>query len=185
MSVPFLAAEIQLKDLLCQALSGSDAAYNSFLHKLSPFLRGYFRKRMSSFPADVEDLTQEVLIAVHNQRHTYDAMYPVTAWIHGIARFKAIDFFRRHAKQAEHIDIDDAEELLVWEEREALDAQHDVVLLLAELPSGQRDAIRHVKLEGRSVAETSTLTGQSESLVKVNIHRGLKRLGLILKGSQP
>jgi DNA-directed RNA polymerase specialized sigma24 family protein len=34
----------------------------------------------------------------------------------------------------------------------------------------------HVKLEGRSVAETAQLTGMSESAVKVGIHRGLKAL---------
>jgi RNA polymerase sigma-70 factor, ECF subfamily len=178
-----LNAEPELKSLLVQGLAGSDACYHRFLQQLSPFIRGYFRKRLPERLADVEDLTQEVLIAVHNQRHTYDAQFPVTAWIHGIARYKVIDFFRRNAPHGEHIDIEDAEELLVWEEREARDAQHDVVVLLDELPTGQRDAIRLVKLEGRSVAEAAELTGQSLSLIKVNIHRGLKRLGLILQGS--
>jgi RNA polymerase sigma-70 factor (ECF subfamily) len=33
-----------------------------------------------------------------------------------------------------------------------------------------------VKLEGWSVRDASQMTGQSESLVKVNIHRGIQRL---------
>lgn len=48
--------------------------------------------------------------------------------------------------------------------------------MLDELPHGQRDAIRLVKLEGWSVRDASKMTGQSESLVKVNIHRGIQRL---------
>jgi RNA polymerase sigma-70 factor (ECF subfamily) len=59
------------------------------------------------------------------------------------------------------------------------EAQTDVLALLAELPGGQREAIRLVKLEGWSVLEASQMTGQSEAAVKVNIHRGLRRLSAI------
>ncbi len=55
--------------------------------------------------------------------------------------------------------------------------------LLAELTPPQAEAIRLVKLEGYSVEETSRATGQSISLVKVNIHRGLKRLATIVKAA--
>ena len=40
----------------------------------------------------------------------------------------------------------------------------------------QRLPIVHVKLEGLSVAETASLTGMSESAIKVGVHRGLKAL---------
>ena len=53
--------------------------------------------------------------------------------------------------------------------------------LLAELKPPQAEAIRLVKLEGYSVEEASRATGQSVSLVKVNIHRGLKRLANIVR----
>jgi RNA polymerase sigma-70 factor (ECF subfamily) len=39
-------------------------------------------------PDDIEDLVQETLLAVHNQRHTYDPGQPLTAWVHAIARYK-------------------------------------------------------------------------------------------------
>ena len=48
--------------------------------------------------------------------------------------------------------------------------------LLGTLKPSQAEVICLVKLEGRSVEEASQATGQSISLVKVNIHRGLKRL---------
>jgi len=43
----------------------------------------------------------------------------------------------------------------------------------------------HVKLEGLSVAETASLTGMSESAVKVGIHRGLKALAARMGGKTP
>jgi DNA-directed RNA polymerase specialized sigma24 family protein len=48
--------------------------------------------------------------------------------------------------------------------------------LLSTLKPPQAEAIRLVKLQGFSVDEASARTGQSASLVKVNIHRGLARM---------
>jgi RNA polymerase sigma-70 factor (ECF subfamily) len=48
--------------------------------------------------------------------------------------------------------------------------------LLAKLKPAQANVIRLVKLQGFSIEEAASATGQSESLVKVNIHRGLGKL---------
>ena len=53
--------------------------------------------------------------------------------------------------------------------------------MLSELPDKQRLPIELTKLEGRSVAESALLTGQSEASIKVNIHRGLKDLKELAK----
>lgn len=139
-------------------------------------LRGFLRKRLFSLPDDVEDLVQEVLLAIHNQRHTYDAAQPLTAWAYAIARFKLIDFFRRRGTRGQHVDIDDVENDLSYEEQPAQDAKRDVITLLEELPQKHREAIHWVKIEGFSIAEAASKTGQSESSIKVGIHRGLKAL---------
>jgi RNA polymerase sigma-70 factor, ECF subfamily len=55
-------------------------------------LRAFLRKRLVNLPEEVEDLAQELLLAVHNQRHTYDPGQPITAWIYTIACYKLIDF---------------------------------------------------------------------------------------------
>jgi uncharacterized protein (UPF0276 family) len=53
--------------------------------------------------------------------------------------------------------------------------------LFAQLPPAQAQVIELVKIEGLSVAEASRACGQSESLVKVNIHRGLKKLTAMIE----
>ena len=50
-------------------------------------LRSFLRKRLGRLPEEIEDLVQELLLAIHNQRHTYDARQPLTAWVHAIARY--------------------------------------------------------------------------------------------------
>ena len=89
--------EARLRDLMVRGLAGDAAAYHKFLRELSAHLRAFLRRRLASLPDDVEDLVQETLLAVHNQRHTYEADQPLTAWVHAIARYKLVDLLRRRA----------------------------------------------------------------------------------------
>jgi len=60
-------------------LDGDAAAYREFLTVLGAHLRGFLKQRLFGQPGDVEDLVQEVLLAVHNARVTYRAEQPVKA----------------------------------------------------------------------------------------------------------
>jgi RNA polymerase sigma-70 factor (ECF subfamily) len=131
---------------------------------------------------DAEDLVQETLLAVHLQRGTYDANYPVTAWLLAIARYKLVDLWRRRGRRENlHNDVDDLDALPVAEEQDDMHAARDLSLLLQALPAPQRQAIELTKLEGLSIAEASNRTGLSESSIKVLVHRGLKRLSELVK----
>jgi RNA polymerase sigma-70 factor (ECF subfamily) len=76
------ATEAGLRALLIKGLDGDADAYGRFLQALSAHLRAYLRRRLFQYPADVEDVLQEALLAVHNQRHTYLSDQPLTAWVH-------------------------------------------------------------------------------------------------------
>jgi len=176
------AREAHLKDLLVRGLSGEAASYAAFLKELSAFLRTFLRGRLARVPDEVEDLVQETLLAVHNQRHTYDAAQPLTAWVHAIARYKLIDFLRRRAgREAMNDPLGDEDDLLATSDEEAREARRDMAVLLAKLPDRHRLPIQHVKIEGLTVAEAAKLTGMSESAVKVGIHRGLKALSALIR----
>ena len=175
-------AETVLHGLFVRGLEGDAVAYRAFLQQLSAYLRAFLRKRLFGWPDDVEDLVQECLLALHNQRHTYQQGQPLTAWVHAIARYKMIDLLRaKSIREDLHELLDD--ELAVFAESttQASDAKRDLEGLLDTLPDRQRLPIVHVKIEGLSVLETATLTGMSESAVKVGIHRGLKALATRLR----
>ncbi|QSN65196.1 MULTISPECIES: sigma-70 family RNA polymerase sigma factor [unclassified Caballeronia] len=176
-------AEHRLKTLLSSGLEGDQNAYRGFLQTLTRHLRGYLRKRIPQHRDDVEDLVQEILLAVHNARHTYRMEEPLTAWIHAIARYKLMDFFRARSRHESLNDpLDDHDDLFAVTDDEPTQARHDLGKLLEQLPDKQRLPIVHVKLEGLSVAQTAQLTGLSESAVKVGVHRGLKALAARIRG---
>ena len=179
-----LAKEQRLRSLLQGGLAGDAAAYQSFLKELSAHLRSFLRRRLVSLPDDVEDLVQESLLAVHNQRHTYDPGQPVSAWVQAIARYKLIDLLRRRAaKDLLTEPLDEESEFFASTDAEAAEAQRDLNILLDALPDQHRLPIVHVKLEGLSVREAALKTGMSESAIKVGIHRGLKYLAAKMRGT--
>jgi RNA polymerase sigma-70 factor (ECF subfamily) len=171
-----------LRELLLRGLAGEAPAYHGFLRELGAYLRAFVRRRLASMPDEVEDIVQETLLAVHNQRHTYDAAQPLIAWASAIAKYKLTDFLRRHGRRARFTEpLDEAAELLHATDERAGEARRDIARLLQTLPERQRLPIVHVKLEGLSVSEAARLTGLSESAVKVGVHRGLKRLAAKLR----
>ena len=177
------ATEDRLRHLLLRGLAGEAPAYQAFLKELSAHLRAFLRKRLAWLPDEVEDLVQETLLAVHNQRHTYDAKQPLTAWVHAIAKYKLVDLLRRRAgREALNDPLDDELEVLASSDSDAAEARRDLGKLLDQLPDRHRLPIVHVKLHGRSVAETAQLTGMSESAIKVGVHRGLKALAAKIRG---
>jgi RNA polymerase sigma-70 factor (ECF subfamily) len=177
--------EERLRGLLIRGLGGDAAAYHAFLSELSAYLRGFLRRRLAQLPDEVEDLVQESLLAVHNQRHTYDAAQPLTAWVHAIARYKLVDLLRRRSRgDALNEPLDDGNEVLACADSAAADARRDIGKLLEELPDRQRLPIVHMKLEGLSAVETARITGMSVSAVKVGVHRGLKALAARIRGER-
>ncbi|RPH65847.1 MAG: sigma-70 family RNA polymerase sigma factor [Burkholderiales bacterium] len=182
---PANATEERLREALVRGLAGDAAAYHGFLKELGSRLRAFFRKRLARAPDEVEDLVQETLLAVHNQRHTYDPDQPLTAWVHAIAKYKFVDLVRRRARRENITDpLDDANEVLAASDTDASEARRDLAQLLRVLPDRQRLPILHVKIEGLSVLETARLTGMSVSAVKIGVHRGLKALAAMIRGGR-
>jgi RNA polymerase sigma-70 factor, ECF subfamily len=169
--------EEHLRSLLARGLAGDEPAYRTFLAELATHLRSWLRGRLARLPEEIEDLLQEILLAVHNQRHTYDPKQPLKPWVHAIARYKIIDLLRRRSRNEMLNDpLDDDDQLFVGVNGDAAEARYDLAKLLDELPDRQRLPILYVKIEGASVADAAKRTGMSASAVKVGIHRGLKTL---------
>lgn len=176
-------SETKLKALMIAGTSGDAESYRLLLHLSANRLRAYFRRRLSGRHADVEDLVQETLLAIHNKRASYSPSLPFTAWLHAIARYRMIDFLRREGRR-EETTLDEGNDPGIEDDSEALLAAIDVERLLAGLTPRQAAAIRLTRIEGLSVREAAELSGQSEPSIKVNVHRGLGRLIAMVNGSR-
>ena len=157
--------------MMAAAQNGNSQAYHRLLSQVAIRLRSYYARRLPQ--AMIDDTVQEVLVAIHLKRHTYDPSRSFEVWLMAIARYKWIDLLRSLKTKATEVLDDD---FPIPDHGEAVENARAIDQLLATLSPAQSDVIRLVKLQGLSIEEASAVSGQSAELVKVNIHRGIKKL---------
>lgn len=165
--------EEELHSLMVRGLDGDSLSHAALLRAVQRLLTSFFRARMRD-QAEVDDLVQEALIAVHERRASFDRTRRFTPWLFAIARYKLVDYFRHSPR---HRSIEGLEDILVAEGFEASsNARLDVDRLLRDLPEKQARSIRLTRILGLSVVEAARSAGIGESDLKVSAHRGLKAL---------
>lgn len=86
---------------MVRAQNGDGGAYRQLLTEVSSALRAFVRPRCAA-AVPMEDVVQEVLLAIHKARHTYDPEQSFTAWLYAIARYKLTDVYRHCARREAH-----------------------------------------------------------------------------------
>ncbi|HEU5442505.1 MAG TPA: sigma-70 family RNA polymerase sigma factor [Steroidobacteraceae bacterium] len=172
--------EERLRPLMLRSLEGDPGAHRQLLATLGRYLRGYFARRIGATAAEVEDLVQETLLAVHLKRDTYDRSLPFTPWAYALARYKLIDHLRRR-KRSTQVPLEDAGALFAADDPEEGALRTDLDRLLQRLPDRQRSLIEDVKLQGLSVEEAARKRGVTAVSARVMLHRSLKWLNQALR----
>jgi len=168
----------QWSALMLAAQQGDGAAYKKLLTEITPPLKSFLRSRF--FSRDhIDDIVQEILLAIHSARHTYRPEQPFRNWMYGVARHKMIDYMRKWGRQnANEINDDELVTFLADKSNnpeEQLSAK-DVEQALAKLPHKQREVLLLTKVQGYSMAETAQKLGMTETAVKVTAHRAYKKM---------
>lgn len=81
-----IADEATLARLMAASQRGDRQAYSALLQAAHRWLRRYFARRVP--PAQIDDLCQEVLMALHAKRATYDPQRAFLPWLAAIARYR-------------------------------------------------------------------------------------------------
>jgi RNA polymerase sigma factor (sigma-70 family) len=163
-------------DWLRAANRGDGRAYAKFLEAVAPVVRGIVRVRGSGLGPDmVEDVVQEVLMAVHAKRHTWREAEPVQPWLYAITRHKVVDAFRRRGARVE-VPVDDFAEVLPAPDGVDPTLESDVLRMIGQLDERSAAIVRAIGLDGASIRETGASLGMTETAVRVRLHRALRRL---------
>jgi RNA polymerase sigma-70 factor (ECF subfamily) len=173
--------EAELSQMMRSSQGGDSESYHRLLTRIRDMLLKYVENSFVRFglggKGGQEDVLQEILLAVHMKRHTYDPEQFFLPWMYAVARYKVIDFLRKHKVSLRStISLDDelenVENLMVFESSVEL----DIEALCETLPEKQKNVLKLVKLEGLSVEEAAKRTGYSASDIKVTVHRAIKAL---------
>jgi len=164
---------------MARAQDGDREAYRRLLEDVTPYLRSIAAQHFQN-SGDIEDAVQEVLLTVHAVRHTYDPARPFGPWLVAIANRRVVDGLRRQGRsRAREVALDIEHETFAAPQANLAETASDGRMLrdaIEQLPSGQRDAVRMLKLQEMSLKEAAAASGMSIAALKVATHRGLKNL---------
>jgi RNA polymerase sigma-70 factor (ECF subfamily) len=169
------------------AIAGDNASYQRLLTDLSQALRAIVRRGFSGASVnggDVEDVVQEVMLAVHLKRHTWDQTKPIGPWVIAIARNKMIDELRRRGRKGE-VPIEGMLDQLEAAGQDDAIYAHDVARVLDKLPERNRDIVRSMTIDGQSARDVAERLGMTEVAVRVSLHRSLKTLAQTYSETKP
>src|SRR5215469_6434118 len=86
-------------ELMELARSGDREAFRTLFGEIGPLITRFLRRRIGD-RYEIEDVCQEVLIAVYRSRHTYDSTRPFEPWLFAIVRKVSFEHLRRSRRQA-------------------------------------------------------------------------------------
>ena len=175
--------------LLKAANAGDGQAYARFLHAIAPIVLGIIRARCRGLPPDQhEDILQDVLLAIHLKRQTWDPDHPVRPWLYAIARYKVVDTFRARGITV-HLPIEDYSDVLPAEEQadplKARDDQREVERLLEQLDPRSAEVVRALELREEPNAEVGARLEMTPVNLRVTLHRAMKRLTTLARKDLP
>jgi RNA polymerase sigma-70 factor (ECF subfamily) len=158
---------------MADAQQGDRVAYAALLDDVGPMVQQFVRRRVRD-AEEAKDVYQDVLLAVHRARHTYQPTWPFEPWLFAIARrIVARRTGERVARGARELLVLTLPEIAVHGDG---DAKLELEEALRALSPAQREALALSKLEGLSMEDAATRVRTSVGALRVRAHRAYRAL---------
>jgi len=163
------AIQLSAEALLVRAvLDGDREAFSTLYGKFAPLVHGILLARVPRL--EVEDLVQDIFLHAFRKLHTLRDAAAFGPWIAMIARNRAMDFHRRSRDTVEI-----TEEHAVHDRSPRARAE-EILDVIRNLPEAYRETLVLRLVEGMTGPEIALRTGLTAASVRVNLHRGMKKL---------
>ncbi|HLU08762.1 MAG TPA: RNA polymerase sigma factor [Oceanobacillus sp.] len=148
------------------------ALYNRYLQRV------YNRVKSKVPPQDVEDVTQEIFIALVRSLDSYQQRSRFNTWLYTIVNRQIADFYRRRNRnergQNVELDSEGAPEIPSTAEHDEADQRMSIQKALNHLPEHYQEVIMMRFADGLTFAEIAEQRGQSLEAVKSLYRRALQ-----------
>ena len=167
---------IELTELALRA-RGNEAALNELIACVVQYVTGWVWNRVGQkYPDDVDDISQEILIAIVKGIPAFEGRSSFARWCGRIMSNRLGDFFRRRYRQERRnriprADVDDSGsyEMELW--FESLEA--DCAILLDGCPAHYKEVIIRHYLDDESFVSIAESEGVSWDMIRGRCRRGI------------
>ncbi len=177
-------------------LAGSETAWNEFYSRFVGLIRSVVRRRSGLSPADIEDFTQSIFLALATSLNNYDSKHPLARFVCVVAERIVIDEYRKTkaakrdaaTESVEHHDGDEEGTRMVQSELEPPDQQMERAQLVSHLRGALggldpkcRELIHLRYYNELPFGEIAAIVGLTENTLTVQTRRCLEKLKAVYK----
>lgn len=149
--------------------------YNRYLQRV------YNRVRSKVPPGDVEDVTQDIFIAIVRSLDGFQQRSRFNTWLYTIVNRQIADFYRRRGRGGGNeptmeLDDDNAREIPIPDDSEGSDQRIVLQRALYALPDHYQEIILMRFADGLAFAEIAEQRGQSLEAVKSLYRRAIQAM---------
>jgi RNA polymerase sigma-70 factor (ECF subfamily) len=141
-------------------------------------------RRFAASASEIEELVQDVFVEAYFSLAKFSGRAPFEHWLNRIATRVGYAHLKQRLKWKKRSgDAQPLEQLASAEPPSAAEAADALHHVLDRLGPRDRLVITLLHLENRTVAETASLTGWSQAMVKVQAYRARSKLRKLLEAS--
>ena len=179
----------ELAALVGQVRRGDHAAFDTLARRVRDRVQAWAR-RLVGDSDEAEDITQVVLVRVHERLHEFEGRSRFTSWLYRITRNVALERHRVEVRRSalltrELSDADHSSADAIGEREDALRLQRLVAAHFSELSPRQREVFELVELNGLSVADVAARLGSEATTVRVLLLRARRTIRLRMLEAHP
>ena len=178
-----------MRELVNRILSGDSDAYREIVSEYAPMIRVYLSSQLRD-KSIVEDLLQEILVAVYWGLDKYDCDLDFGVWVRTIMRNKLRSYFRSYYSKKNSVHVlkaEISEELLdgmVFNEKEEKEIFYKLHECIKKQPEDTAEIVRARYFEKRSVNGLAEKLSTTASAISSLLYRAKKQLKTCIeKGS--
>ncbi len=169
------------RELIAQFLSGDQRAFDQLVLRHQERVR-QFMYRATGNEEDTHDLAQEVFIKAYHNLHRFRGDSELSTWLYRISSNALNTHFRRQRLRTWLPLGDAAEPVTQGPDEDRQDQRRRLLAQLPRLSAQERQVVILRALQELSVAETASIVGTSENVVKVAYHTAKNKLKGLLSG---
>ncbi|WP_242854419.1 sigma-70 family RNA polymerase sigma factor [Oxobacter pfennigii] len=173
-------------NFIVQMKKRNEKALEYVIDNYAWILKTVIKKHLFYLPDLYEECINDCLLAIWNNIYLYvPERNSFKNWIGGIAKYKSIDYLRKHLRDLENENIDD---VTISVEDNSLksvltrELEEETEKVLNSLSQETREIFKQLYFEGKDIDELAEATGFSKSVLYNRISRGKKKIRKEMRG---
>lgn len=166
------------KILYEEFLKGNEYSFNKLIKKYKNNLLYFITRYVKSLDV-AEDVFQDVILYILENKEKYDSNYSFKTYLYTIAKSRAINYMKKSNKTVE-LDNDIKEGKILEEIVCSNERKEKIKNVLYKLPKDYQLVIYLTKIEGMSYKETAKVMDKTETQIKTLAHNSKKKLRKML-----